>query len=170
MRKDAYIELARRANNTRYVNLGSTAALFNEAAHPRAKAGASGGTGGQFVKAGKARDSKAAEAQKDKGAEKNSEGIQTGKVDPSKLNDTDLQALTKYLYSFKSSDPQIVKARIQVAGQLAKRGMNVNDFGGLGKKTPAKPAAKAGAVAGAKAGSAKPAAKKTAAAPAKKKS
>lgn len=155
---DAYRELERRRQATRTVNL---AAGFDSALHPRAAAGASGGTGGQFVKAGKARDKAGAEAQKNKVAEKNSELTQTGKADPAKMNDKDLQDLAKYLYSFKSADKQVVAARIKVANALAKRGMNVNDFGGLGKKTPTKAGVKK-AVAAVK----KPAAKKKA--PAKK--
>lgn len=124
---------------TRVINLA-----WDEAAHPRAKKGTP--EGGQFVAAGKARNAEAAKAQKDTKAADNYKKVQQAK-DQAKfakdLSDADLEAMTRYLYSFKSSDPKIVKARIAAANELARRGKNVNDFGGLGKKTPVKAPAKA---------------------------
>jgi hypothetical protein len=48
------------------------------------------------------------------------------------LNDDQLQRLSLVAYSFPSSNSDVVRLRIGVAGELRKRGMNVNDFGGLG--------------------------------------
>lgn len=105
---------------------------------------------------GNPRNRKAAEAQQDKestgrygelvGADKNAQSqAMRG------LNDDQLQRLSRVAYSFKSSDPNVVRLRIGVASELARRGFNVNDFGGLGPKSgggkprPAGPPARAAA-------------------------
>lgn len=51
------------------------------------------------------------------------------------MGDAELQALSRVAYSFKSSNPQVVQARIALAGALRRRGQDVNDYGGLGKST-----------------------------------
>lgn len=113
--------------------------------HPRAAAGSKGGTGGQFVPLGQAHSQDAAKAQQDKGAQANYKAILTGSLDPHSLNDQDLANLSKILYSYDTSNPGVVKARIAVANTLAKRGYDVKDFGAYGgginsdKKLPSKP-------------------------------
>lgn len=57
------------------------------------------------------------------------------------LDDGQLQRLSMVAYSWKTSDPAVVRLRIGVANELKRRGFNVNDFGGLGPKS--KPAAAA---------------------------
>lgn len=53
-----------------------------------------------------------------------------------KMGDAELESLTRVAYSFRSSNPQVVQARIALAGALRRRGKDVNDFGGLGKGRP----------------------------------
>jgi hypothetical protein len=87
---------------------------------------------------GNPRNQKAAEAQKDKestgrygelvGADQKAQSAAMRG-----LKDDQLQRLSRVAYSFKSSDPNVVRLRIGVANELARRGMNVNDFGGLGR-------------------------------------
>lgn len=122
---------------------------FN-AKHPRAAKGASGGSGGQFVKAGQARNSGAAvQAQANPKAKGNYERI--GKLtDPKaqateihKLNSADLTALSQYAYSFKSTDPKLVALRVRIAGELRSRGLDVNKVGGGQGGAPVKPKAPA---------------------------
>lgn len=48
------------------------------------------------------------------------------------LNDDQLKRLSAVAYSFPSSNPDVVRLRVGVAAELRKRGLNVNDFGGLG--------------------------------------
>lgn len=114
------------------------AASWDESKHPRAEAGQP--EGGQFVPVGEARDERGARAQKDSQAAENYRKVQQEK-DPrgaiSKLNDKDLNALSEYLYSFKSNDKKIVSRRAAVALELRKRGRDVNDHGGRGKGRPA---------------------------------
>lgn len=111
---------------------------WDEAAHPRAAAGSP--EGGQFVAAGEARDERGKKAQENKGAESNYKKALEAD-DPRKmigeLGDADLEALTEYLYSFKSADKSVVSRRLMVAAELRKRGKDVNDFGGRGKGRPA---------------------------------
>lgn len=119
------------ANDAAAVNLA-----WDSAAHPRAEAGSA--TGGQFVAVGQARDSKAAESQKDVGAQDLYRRMLEGKLTLKDLSDADLQKLSRILYSFKTSNEQVVKARIAVANELDRRGMDVKDHGALGggrKKT-----------------------------------
>ncbi len=118
--------------------------------HPRGAAGSS--TGGQFVPLGTARSAEAAKAQKDPKAHaaydallKAKPGDRAGQLKA--LKDADLQALSRTAYSFKSSDPKVVAARVAIANELARRGQDVKKFGALGggpaaKKAPA-PARKA---------------------------
>ena len=132
-------------------------ALFDPAKHPRAPKGAS--NGGKFA-AGPARDAAGAQAQKDTGAQSNAAATVDAADADAKLkalSDNDLQALSKYAYSFKSADPKVVALRIKIANQLSKRGMDVNNYGGQGKATGSapKPATK-------KPATGKPATKKTA--------
>jgi hypothetical protein len=51
------------------------------------------------------------------------------------LSDDQIQRLSRVAYSWKSSDPNVVRLRIGVANELKRRGFNVNDFGGLGPKS-----------------------------------
>jgi hypothetical protein len=87
---------------------------------------------------GTARNASAAQAQKDT----ESTGRYTDLVGQDRgaqatamkgLNDDQLQRLSRVAYSFPSSDPNVVRLRLGVAAELQRRGMNVNDFGGLGK-------------------------------------
>lgn len=117
-------------------------ALFDPAKHPRGPKGAS--NGGKFA-AGTARNSDAADAQKDKGAQANADATVDAPDADAKLkalSDSDLQSLSKYAYSFKSADPKVVALRVKIANQLKSRGMDVNNFGGLGKAGASRPAAK----------------------------
>ncbi len=140
-------------------------AAWDAAAHPIAPAGASGGTGGQFVPVGQARNSQAAGAQKSATAQADYKSFM--KMGPAQRKafvaglkpDSRLEALSALIYSFKTSDPSVVSGRVAIANQLAARNLDVKKFGALGggitpkaapKKAVAKPAAK------------KPAAKKTA--------
>jgi hypothetical protein len=86
---------------------------------------------------GSARNASAAEAQKDTestgryadlvGTDQAAQAEALGGLDNSQL-----QRLSQVAYSFKSSNPDVVRLRIGVANELRRRGMNVNDFGGLG--------------------------------------
>lgn len=111
---------------------------WDEAAHPRADSGSP--AGGQFIAAGEARDDRGKKAQENKAAEKNFKSVQESN-EPRKMiaamKDADLEALTEYLYSFKSMDKKIVERRLMVAAELKRRGKDVNDFGGRGKGRPA---------------------------------
>lgn len=130
---------SKHANDARAISLS-----WDPSEHPRAAAGAAGG--GQFVSPGAARDQAAGEAQKDERAKDLYRLMLAGKVDVKKLNDADLQKLSRILYSFKTSDERVVKARVTTAGELSRRGMDVKKFGALGggsksstSKAPAKP-------------------------------
>lgn len=86
---------------------------------------------------GTARNAKAAEAQKD--TESTGRYEELVGSDPTAqakamrgLSDDQLQRLSRVAYSFRSSDQNVVRLRIGVANELRRRGMNVNDFGGLG--------------------------------------
>lgn len=52
------------------------------------------------------------------------------------LSAADLKALTAAAYSFRSSNPTVVQARIALAGAMKRKGLNVDDYGGLGKGAP----------------------------------
>lgn len=86
---------------------------------------------------GSARNAKAAEAQKDDESRGRYEDF-VG-ADPQAqaramagLKDNQLQRLSRVAYSFRSSDPNVVRLRVGVANELRRRGFNVTDFGGLG--------------------------------------
>lgn len=89
---------------------------------------------------GTARNAESARWQKDKdssnryrslvGTDQNAQRAALGK-----LVNGQLQRLARTAYSFKSSDPNVVRLRIGVANEMRRRGMNVNDYGGLGPKT-----------------------------------
>lgn len=49
------------------------------------------------------------------------------------MDDGQLESLTRLAYSFRSSSPQVVQARLALAGALRRRGKDVNNYGGLGK-------------------------------------
>lgn len=104
---------------------------------------------------GTARNAKAAQAQKD--TESTGRYNELVGSDPKAqaaamrgLSDDQLQRLSQVAYSFRSSDQNVVRLRVGVANELARRGFNVRDFGGLGggSARSAGPAPrKAGAVA-----------------------
>lgn len=87
---------------------------------------------------GSARNASAAEAQKDTestgrynelvGADRDAQARAMGG-----LSNDQLQRLSRVAYSFRSIDPNVVRLRIGVANELRRRGMDVNDFGGLGR-------------------------------------
>lgn len=93
------------------------------------------GGGGRW---GSPRDSKAATAQKDVGAQRHAAAVAKlpkGKAQSDyvkKLSDGDLEKLTAILYSSRTSDPAIVHARILVANEMTKRGIDIKKFGALG--------------------------------------
>lgn len=87
---------------------------------------------------GNPRNKKAAEAQRDtESAGRYGELVGADKDAQAKamkgLSDDQLQRLSQVAYSFRSSNPDVVRLRIGVANELARRGFNVNDFGGLGR-------------------------------------
>lgn len=49
------------------------------------------------------------------------------------LSAADLKALAATAYSFRSSNPTVVQARIALAGAMRRQGLDVNDYGGLGR-------------------------------------
>jgi hypothetical protein len=49
------------------------------------------------------------------------------------LSAADVKALAAIAYSFRSTNPTVVQARIAVAGALRRLGLDVNDYGGLGR-------------------------------------
>lgn len=97
---------------------------------------------------GAARDGDAAKAQKDASAAKAYEALMraTGgdqAAGLTKLGDKELQALSRYAYSSKTSDPDVVRARVKVANEMAKRGMDVKAYGAKGGGVTAKKREKA---------------------------
>jgi hypothetical protein len=86
---------------------------------------------------GSARNASGAQAQKDTestdrygalvGADRNAQAAAMRG-----LSDDQLQRLSRVAYSFRSSNPDVVRLRIGVAGELRRRGFNVNNFGALG--------------------------------------
>lgn len=118
---------------------------FNPAAHPQAPAGSP--AGGQFVVVGQARDQQAATAQTNKQAQSDYKALLgASRADRLKMlkgmNTARLEALSRYLYSFKSSAPSLVSARIAMAGELARRGLKVTNFGALGGGKPGRKASR----------------------------
>lgn len=99
---------------------------------PRVPAGGPGG--GRW---GAPRNAKAADAQKDKTANKTADRILSMNTSErgaliKTLPDDQLKSLTAFLYASPTSDPDIVKARIAVANEMSRRGFDVKDFGALG--------------------------------------
>lgn len=90
---------------------------------------------------GKPRDGAAAQAQQDSGAVKACQDLLAGNtqnVEPLDTMDPDaLKALTRVAYSYNSSAPNVMKLRMQLAQEMARRGMKVTDFGALGAPAPA---------------------------------
>lgn len=108
---------------------------WDEAKHPRGQAGTP--EGGRFVPVGAARDGAAATAQKDKNAAAAYRALMeaTGAAQAAglkKLSDAGLQQLTAYAYSSKTSDPDVVRARVKIANEMARRGMDVKKYGAKG--------------------------------------
>lgn len=94
-------------------------------------------TNGQWVPIGGARDEAGAKAQGDKKAAANYDALLKGSSSDqgkqlSGMSDADLKALTAYIYSSKTSDPNIVRGRMSVAAEMGNRGMDVKDHGALG--------------------------------------
>lgn len=48
------------------------------------------------------------------------------------LSDQQLEKLTSILYSSRTSDPAVVAARIAVANEMSKRGLDIKKYGALG--------------------------------------
>jgi hypothetical protein len=99
---------------------------------PRVPAGGPGG--GRW---GAPRNAKAADAQKDKTANKTADRILSMNTSErgaliKTLPDDQLKSLTAFLYASPTSDPDIVKARIAVANEMSRRGFDVKDYGALG--------------------------------------
>jgi 2'-5' RNA ligase len=96
--------------------------------------------GGQFAP-GPARDAAAAKVQADPAATAlyasimgTAPGARAGAVQ--KLSDADLQKATQVLYSSRTSDPDVVAARIAVANEMTKRGFDIKHYGALGGGLP----------------------------------
>jgi hypothetical protein len=121
---------------------------FDPSKHPRVPAGGPGG--GRW---GAARDSKAADAQKNTTARKSADqivGMNTSERGTllKKMPDDQLKSLTAFLYASPTSDPDIVKARIAVANEMSRRGFDIKDYGALGGGSHGAPGQKAGSAAG----------------------
>lgn len=87
---------------------------------------------------GSARNAQAGEAQKDtESTDRYRSLVGTDAAAQAKamagLSHDQLQRLTRVAYSWKSSNPDVVRLRIGLANELKRRGFNVNDFGGLGR-------------------------------------
>jgi hypothetical protein len=48
------------------------------------------------------------------------------------LSDDDLELLTEAVYGTRTSDPDVVQARIAVAHEMGKRGLDIKKYGALG--------------------------------------
>lgn len=48
------------------------------------------------------------------------------------LSDSDLELLTQAVYGTRTSDPKVVAARVAVANEMGKRGLDVKKYGALG--------------------------------------
>lgn len=88
------------------------------------------------------KDEAGKQAQRDAGARSNYgklEGASDADADKMLrgMSDTDLRKLTAFAYSSKTSDPRIVKARIKVANEMGRRGIDIKKHGarGGGKKS-----------------------------------
>jgi hypothetical protein len=111
---------------------GNSKEARSKRAYNRQPAGSA--SGGQFAP-GKARDANAAKAQKASGADKLYSDIVGNGGDAkyiAALSDDDLKKATGILYSSKTSDPAVVKARIAVANEMSKRGFDIKQYGAGG--------------------------------------
>lgn len=95
---------------------------------------------------GKARDRKAEEIQKDPRARESYEKLLTANPREYRkmldgLSDDELGRLTQVAYSFRSSNANVVQARLALAGALRRRGKDVADYGGLGARATSNAAA-----------------------------
>lgn len=91
------------------------------------------GLGGQFAP-GKARNQKAAKAQKDAPSKSLynrvlSAGPKQAKVIVAELPDNDLKKLTEIIYSSDEIDPQVAAGRLVVKQEMKRRGLEVKDHG-----------------------------------------
>lgn len=109
-------------------------------AYKRWPAGSSGSKGGQFSPGPARNNGSAKSAQQDSAAAHLAQSLM-GKTtvqqqsDLKELSNEDLKRLTAYMYSFKSSDPKVVMARVRLANEMAHRGYDVKDWGALGGGT-----------------------------------
>lgn len=92
---------------------------------------------------GQARNTEGQAAQADAGAQDSYRKLLTANPRDyrkmlDEMSDVDLEKLSKIAYSFRSSNTQVVQARLALAAALRRRGKDVNDFGGLGKSSSAK--------------------------------
>lgn len=83
------------------------------------------------------KDEAGKQAQRDAGARSNYgklEGASDADADKmlKGMSDTDLRKLTAFAYSSKTSDPRIVKARIKVANEMGRRGIDIKKHGARG--------------------------------------
>lgn len=106
---------------------------------PRVAAGSAGG--GRWGSAGPARNAQAAKAQQNPKAQKQYTEILSAKPDQRAdyakgLSTDDLKALTQILYSSRTSDPDVVHARLAVAAEMGKRGLDIKQYGALGGGLP----------------------------------
>jgi 8-oxo-dGTP pyrophosphatase MutT (NUDIX family) len=108
---------------------------------------------------GKARDQAAAKVQQDPAARSAYGKLLTANPREYRamldgMKDDELGRLTQVAYSFRSSNPNVVQARLALAAALRRRGKDVADYGGLGsratKDPDARPARKATLPAGAR--------------------
>jgi hypothetical protein len=53
------------------------------------------------------------------------------------LSTDDLKLLTQIVYSSRTSDPNVVNARIAVANEMTRRGVDIKQYGALGGGLPA---------------------------------
>lgn len=53
------------------------------------------------------------------------------------LSSDDLKLLTQMVYSSRTSDPTVVAARMAVAGEMSRRGLDIKQYGALGGGLPA---------------------------------
>ena len=56
------------------------------------------------------------------------------------LSDEDLELLTQAVYGTRTSDPKVVQARLAVAREMGKRGIDIKKYGALGGGSPSKAA------------------------------
>lgn len=122
------------AGSNRATSGGNSKEARSQRAYARQPAGS--GSGGQFAP-GKARDAAAEKSQKDPAARKLYNDILSASLDDAKkqvktLSDAQLVALTRIMYSSKTSDKDIVDRRLAIAAEMAQRGYDVKDFGARG--------------------------------------